>query len=322
MTARRHPSLATLARGRPRRTPADRRRRRPRARHRAARRRPLRRRPSAACRRALAGYTAAEGARHPDVANALVELAATLEARDRPDAAAAALRRALAILRAPSDDPDLVRLRLQARIAVAGLDRARGRVRRRRPRLSGRAGGGAAPAAAPRSADRRRCSTTWASCARPQGRYAEAARFYRRAQPLCSAAIAQARATLEHNLGRHRARARPLRRGRAARAARGRAAGGGARDAATRPGRPTSRRWRRSSRRAAASTRRPPSTGARWRSSGATLGDAQPRVRAGRWPGWRPSSSSAGSSRAPGRSTRARCRSSGASSDATTPTSP
>ena len=79
-----------------------------------------------ACRRALAGYTAAEGARHPDVANALCELAATLEARDRPTEASGALRRALAILRAPSDDPDLLRLRLQARIALAGLDRARG----------------------------------------------------------------------------------------------------------------------------------------------------------------------------------------------------
>ena len=37
-----------------------------------------------ACRRALACYVEAEGARHPDVANALVELGQILEARDRP----------------------------------------------------------------------------------------------------------------------------------------------------------------------------------------------------------------------------------------------
>ena len=37
----------------------------------------------AACRRALAGYVRAEGATHPDVANALVELGRILEARDR-----------------------------------------------------------------------------------------------------------------------------------------------------------------------------------------------------------------------------------------------
>ena len=60
------------------------------------------------------------------MANALVELATVLQARDRPVEATRALRRALAILRAPSDDLDLVRLRLQARIALAGLDRGRG----------------------------------------------------------------------------------------------------------------------------------------------------------------------------------------------------
>jgi tetratricopeptide (TPR) repeat protein len=152
------------------------------------------------CRRALAGYVAAEGVRHPDVANALVELAATLEARDRPDAATTALRRALAILRAPTDDPDLVRLRLQARIALAGLDRARGayahaergfqaalaEVRRRLPR---------------RDPLHLAVLNNLGVLRKAQGRYAEALRYYRRAEPLLGRRDREARATLEHNLG-------------------------------------------------------------------------------------------------------------------------
>jgi tetratricopeptide (TPR) repeat protein len=152
------------------------------------------------CRRALVGYVAAEGPRHPDVANALVELAATLEMRDCPDAATAALRRALAILRRPTDDLDLVRLRLQARLALAGLDRARGaygraergfqtalaEVRRRLPR---------------RDPLHLALLNNLGVLRKAQGRYAEALAYYRRAEPLLGRRDREARATLEHNLG-------------------------------------------------------------------------------------------------------------------------
>jgi tetratricopeptide (TPR) repeat protein len=152
------------------------------------------------CRRALAGYAAAEGPRHPDVANALVELAATLEARDRPDAATAALRRALAILRAPTDDPDLVRLRLQARIAVAGLDRACGAYPRAERGLR------AALAEVRRRLPRRdplhlAVLNNLGVLRKAQGRYGEALGYYRRAEPLLARRDREARATLEHNLG-------------------------------------------------------------------------------------------------------------------------
>jgi tetratricopeptide (TPR) repeat protein len=152
-----------------------------------------------ACRRALAGYTAAEGARHPDVANALVELAATLEARDRPAEASRALRRALAILRSPSDDPDLLRLRLLARIAQAGLDRARG--------AYGDANRGLQAVLA--EARRRlpaRDPLTIATLnnlgvlRKAEGRYPEAVVYYRQTGRLLGR-DRQARATLEHNLG-------------------------------------------------------------------------------------------------------------------------
>jgi tetratricopeptide (TPR) repeat protein len=152
-----------------------------------------------ACRRALAGYTAAEGGGHPDVANALCELATTLEARDRPTEASRALRRALIILRASSDDPDLVRLRLQARIALAGLDRARGayaaadRVYR------------AVLAEARQKLPRRDPLTVGVLnnlgvLRKAEGRYAEAVAFYRQTKRLLGR-DRQARATLEHNLG-------------------------------------------------------------------------------------------------------------------------
>jgi tetratricopeptide (TPR) repeat protein len=151
-------------------------------------------------RRALAGYVAAEGPRHPDVANALVELAAALEARDRPDAAAEALDRALVILRSPTEDMDLVRLRLQARIARAGLDRASGayaradrglrtalgEVRRRLPR---------------RDPLQVTVLNNLGVLRKAQGRYAEALAYYRRAEPLLTRRDREARATLEHNLG-------------------------------------------------------------------------------------------------------------------------
>jgi len=152
-----------------------------------------------ACRRALAGYIAAEGARHADVANALVELATTLEARDRPTEASGALRRALAILRPPSDDPDLLRLRLQARIALAGLDRGRGayadadrglqavlaEARRRLP-----------------PGDRLTIAAlnNLGVLRKAEGRYPEAVTYYRLTGRLLGR-DRQARATLEHNLG-------------------------------------------------------------------------------------------------------------------------
>src|SRR4051812_3419976 len=84
----------------------------------------------AACRRALALYMEAEGARHPDVANALVELGQILEIRDQLRSARACHARALAILtprgRATDPDPDIVRLRLRARVFIAGIDRGLG----------------------------------------------------------------------------------------------------------------------------------------------------------------------------------------------------
>ena len=151
-------------------------------------------------RRALAGYLAAEGPNHPDVANALVELAAALEALDRPQLAGEALDRALAILRRSADDLDLVRLRLQARIARAGLDRASGRY--------GRADRGlrAALAEVRRRLPRRdplhlAVLNNLGVLRKAQGRYAEALAYYRRAQPLLTRRDREARATLEHNLG-------------------------------------------------------------------------------------------------------------------------
>jgi tetratricopeptide (TPR) repeat protein len=134
------------------------------------------------------------------VANALVELAAALEARDRPQAASEALRRALAILRRPTGDPDLVRLRLQARIARAGLDRARGSY--------GRADRGLRTALAEvrRRLPRRdplhvAVLNNLGVLRKAQGRYAEALAYYRRAELLLGRHDREARATLEHNLG-------------------------------------------------------------------------------------------------------------------------
>jgi tetratricopeptide (TPR) repeat protein len=152
-----------------------------------------------ACRRALAGYTAAEGPRHPDVANALCELATTLEARDRPTEAARALRRALAILRSPSHDPDLLRLRLQARIALAGLDRARGAY------AAADRGFRSVLAEARRRLPRRDPLTmtvlnNLGVLRKAEGRYAEAVVFYKESKRLLGR-DRQARATLEHNLG-------------------------------------------------------------------------------------------------------------------------
>jgi tetratricopeptide (TPR) repeat protein len=162
----------------------------------------------AACRRAFAGYVEAEGAGHPDVANALVELGQILEARDRPRPARQAHARALAILtaharRAPDDarDPDITRLRVRARVWVAGADRALGAY------AAADAGFRAAlreatHAFGPRDPDVAGILNNLGVLRKAQGRYAEAVRFYRRALPLLAAARdREGLATLYHNLG-------------------------------------------------------------------------------------------------------------------------
>ncbi len=162
----------------------------------------------AACRRALAGYTRAEGAAHPDVANALVELGQILEARDRLRSARRCHARALAILtahergtRAGDVDPDVARLRVRARVFVAGLDRALGaygaadRNFAAAMRETTRAFG-------PRDADVASILNNLGVLRKSQGRYAEAVRCYRRALPLLRALGDRAAlATLYHNLG-------------------------------------------------------------------------------------------------------------------------
>jgi tetratricopeptide (TPR) repeat protein len=162
----------------------------------------------AACRRALAAYERAEGSAHPDVANALVELGQILEARDRLRPARRCHARALAILSAharatPRDarDPDVARLRVRARVFVAGLDRGLGdyaaadRGFAAALRETTRAFG-------PRDPDVASILNNLGVLRKAQGRYAEAARFYRRALPLMRATRDRgALATLYHNLG-------------------------------------------------------------------------------------------------------------------------
>jgi tetratricopeptide (TPR) repeat protein len=161
-----------------------------------------------ACRRALAAYVEAEGAAHPDVANALVELGQILEARDRLREARRCQARALAILTAHAGatppealDPDVSRLRLRARVFMAGLDRglgdyaAAGRGFATALREATRAFG-------PRDADVAGILNNLGVLRKAQGRYAEAAAFYRRALPILRAAgDRSALATLYHNLG-------------------------------------------------------------------------------------------------------------------------
>jgi len=159
-----------------------------------------------ACRRALALYTRAEGGAHPDVANALVELGQILEARDHLRPARKCHARALAILSAPAPrgappDPDIVRLRVRARVFGAGLDRALG--------AYAAAGRGFAAALreatrafGPRDLDVAGILNNLGVLRKYQGRYPEAVRFYKRALPLLKAAgDREALATLYHNLG-------------------------------------------------------------------------------------------------------------------------
>jgi tetratricopeptide (TPR) repeat protein len=158
-----------------------------------------------ACRRALAFYRAAEGASHPDVANALVELGQILEARDQLKEARQCHASALVILTrgaAGRDrDPDLARLRLRARVMLAGLDRALGDYaaadRGYQAALAeGRRSFGA------RDPDVAGILNNLGVLRKYQGRFAEATRFYLRALPLLEAAgDREALATLFHNLG-------------------------------------------------------------------------------------------------------------------------
>jgi tetratricopeptide (TPR) repeat protein len=162
----------------------------------------------AACRRALALYTKAEGAAHPDVANALVELGQILETRDRLRPARRCHARALAILvafgrgaRGEAPDPDIARLRVRARVFVAGIDRGLGAYAAADRGFSislreARHGFG------PRDADVAGILNNLGVLRKYQGRYAEASTFYRRALPLVKASGDRgALATLEHNLG-------------------------------------------------------------------------------------------------------------------------
>jgi tetratricopeptide (TPR) repeat protein len=157
-----------------------------------------------ACRRAIAGYEAVEGPRHPDVANALVELGLVLEARDRLRDAARCQRRALDILavypHSRSRDPDIARLTIRARTALAGIDRVLGAY------AAADRGYQAALAAIRRrfgARDRFMCGVLndLGVLRKAQGRYADAIAYYRRALPLVPRSDHDARATLAHNLG-------------------------------------------------------------------------------------------------------------------------
>ena len=165
----------------------------------------------AACRRALAFYERAEGPRHPDVANALVELGQILEARDRPKLARPCHARALAILtprgraaheaKKEPEDPDIVRLRIRARVFGAGIDRALGAYASA-DRAFATALREATRAFGARDQDVAGIYNNLGVLRKSQGRYAEAAAFYKRALPILRASGDQdALATLYHNLG-------------------------------------------------------------------------------------------------------------------------
>ena len=162
----------------------------------------------AACRRALAGYIEAEGVSHPDVANALVELGQILEARDRLREARRCQERALAILSAHARatrrsglDPDVARLLVRARVFVAGVDRGLGEYAAAERNFAA-ALREATRAFGPRDPDVAGILNNLGVLRKAQGRYAEAARFYRRAlPPLRAARDRGALATLYHNLG-------------------------------------------------------------------------------------------------------------------------
>jgi tetratricopeptide (TPR) repeat protein len=157
-----------------------------------------------ACRAAIAGYQAGEGAAHADVANALVELGLVLEARDRLREGARCHRRALYILSNGANrharDPDIARLRVRARTALAGIDRTLGAYnaadrgyRTALAEIKRRFG--------PRDRYIAGVLNDLGVLRKAQGRYAEALAFYRRALPLVPRGDRHALATLAHNLG-------------------------------------------------------------------------------------------------------------------------
>jgi tetratricopeptide (TPR) repeat protein len=157
-----------------------------------------------ACRRAIDLYIETEGRDHPDVANGLVELGQILEARDRLREARRCHARALTILGPPprrDADPDIARLRLRALVFTAGLDRALGdyasadRGFREALREATRVFG-------PDDLDVASVYNNLGVLRKYQGRYSEAAAFYRRARPVLEkAGDTLALATLFHNLG-------------------------------------------------------------------------------------------------------------------------
>ena len=151
------------------------------------------------CRRAADGYARAEGARSPDLANALVELGRVLEARDRLMDAVRCHRRALAILARAPRHPDFTRLAIEARLALAGVLRTRGALSEA-DRLN-RAALAAARRLGPRDPLVATALNNLGVLRKAQGRYAEAVACYRRAAPLLPRRDREARATLHHNLG-------------------------------------------------------------------------------------------------------------------------
>ena len=153
-----------------------------------------------ACRHALGGYEAVEGPRHPDVANVLVELGLILEARDRVSDAARCHRHALGLLGDDIRDPEVARLSLRARIALAGIDRARGAYD------DARRGYESALVEArrrfgPRDPFLAGILNNLGVLCKAQGRYDEATALYRRALRLIPRRDRDALATLAHNLG-------------------------------------------------------------------------------------------------------------------------
>jgi tetratricopeptide (TPR) repeat protein len=155
--------------------------------------------------RAAELYARAEGPRHPDVANALVDLGQIRELRDDLAGAADALRRARAILARGRllDDPEIAQLSIRAgrflgsvqraQADHVGADRTLARVLRESTRRLGA-----------RDLETGAVLNDLGVLRKYQGRFGEAAAFYRRARAIVDRSAerrGQAAATLYHNLG-------------------------------------------------------------------------------------------------------------------------